>query len=211
MLDMPKYKWPFYVIMHPFEGFEDLRWKRQGSMVAAILIVLAWFVASVADHRLTNFLFNQHLESVKYFNVVPVLVQSVVLFLAWVVGNWALCTLLDGEGTMRRIFIFSAYALTPYIVSLVINTILSHALLRTESMFMEIVGLLGFLWSALLMIMAMKAVHQYSLGKTIISMAGTLIAILAILFLLVLLISLFQQVYTFFYSIYTEIVYRFNV
>lgn len=27
-LDMPAWKWPFYVARHPFEGFEDLRWKK---------------------------------------------------------------------------------------------------------------------------------------------------------------------------------------
>ena len=27
-LDMPAWKWPFYVARHPFEGFEDVRWKK---------------------------------------------------------------------------------------------------------------------------------------------------------------------------------------
>lgn len=211
MLDMPKRKWPLHVVKHPFEGFEDLRWKKQGSMKAALIILLAMFVVAVAQHRLTNFLFNQNLVSVKYFNVVPIIIQTVVLFLTWVVGNWAICTLLDGEGTMKNIFIVSSYALIPYIASSAINVVLSNVLVRDEEMFMTIIGILGTTWSVLLMIMGLKAVHQYSLGKTIASVLLTLAAILIIFFLLVLLVTLFQQVYVFFYSVYTEIAFRFNV
>jgi hypothetical protein len=63
-------------------------------------------------------------------------------------------------------------------------------------------------WSIILMISAMKAVHQYSIPKTLISILLTLVAMLLILFLAVLLLSLFQQVYVFVYTIYTEIAYR---
>ena len=31
-LDMPAWKWPFYIMAHPFEGFEDLRWKKAYNM-----------------------------------------------------------------------------------------------------------------------------------------------------------------------------------
>ena len=57
-------------------------------------------------------------------------------------------------------------------------------------------------------IKAMRAVHQYSFGKTLASIIGTIIAMLLILFLAILLLSLFQQVYVFGYSVYTEIMYR---
>ena len=63
-------------------------------------------------------------------------------------------------------------------------------------------------WSIILMIQAMRAAHQYSFGKTLVSMVGTVIVMLLILFLAVLLISLFQQLYVFIYQIYTEILYR---
>ena len=63
-------------------------------------------------------------------------------------------------------------------------------------------------WSIVLMISAMKAVHQYSLTKTIVSIVLTLVAMLLILFLAILLLSLFQQVYVFVYTVYTEISYR---
>lgn len=198
--------WLKHVIFHPVEGFEDLRWKKQGSLKVAFIIVLLLFVVMVASRQLTGFQFNN--AYVKVFNVVPLIVQSIVYFFTWVIGNWMLCTLFDGKGTLKKICIYSAYALVPYIVCGFISTALSNVLVQEESIWLTAIYYLGLGWSLVLMIQAMRAVHQYSFGKTLLSMVFTLVAMLLILFLAILLLSLFQQVYVFGYSVYTEIAYR---
>lgn len=198
--------WLKHCVFHPVEGFEDLRWKKQGSLKIAFGIVFLLFVAMVVDRQLTGFQFNENY--VKVFNIVPLLVQSVVYFFTWVIGNWAICTLLDGEGTLKRILVYSAYSLVPYIVCTFIAVIFSNVLVQEESIWITAITYLGVGWSVVLMIQAMRAAHQYSFGKTLASIVGTLIAMLLILFLAILLLSLFQQVYVFGYSIYTEIAYR---
>ncbi|MBQ7187186.1 MAG: YIP1 family protein [Ruminococcus sp.] len=198
--------WLKHCVFHPVEGFEDLRWKKQGSMKIALVIVFLLFVNMVADRQLTGFQFNT--AYVKVFNVVPLLVQSVVYFFTWVIANWALCTLFDGEGTLKKICIYSAYALVPYIVCSFISIFISNFIVEDERIWMTAIYYLGLIWSVVLMIQAMKAAHQYSFTKTIVSMIFTIVAMLLILFLAILLLSLFQQVYVFGYSIYTEIAYR---
>ncbi len=198
--------WLKHVIFHPVEGFEDLRWKKQGSMKVALVIVFLLFVYMVADRQLTGFQFND--AYVKVFNVVPLIVQSVVYFFTWVIANWALCTLFDGEGTLKKICVYSAYALVPFIVCGFIGVLMSNVLVQEESIWLTAINWLGIGWSVVLMIQAMRAAHQYSFGKTIVSMIFTVVAMLLILFLAILLLSLFQQVYVFGYSIYTEIAYR---
>ena len=208
-LDLPAWKWPFYVMRHPFEGYDDLRWKKGYNMKVAWVIVIAFFIISVASAQLTGFLFNN--TYVKVFNIVPYFSSSIILFLTWVVGNWSLCTLFDGEGTMKNIFCVSAYALLPYLFSEVIVIIASNFLLRTEGGFITFFRYLGIVWSVVLMISAMKTVHQYSIPKTLVAMLFTLVAMIIILFLAVLLLTLFQQVFVFGYSVYTELMYRFSI
>lgn len=205
-LDMPAWKWPFYVMRHPFEGFEDLRWKKAYNMKVALVIVALLFIVSVCSELMTGFLFEN--RTVKVFNVVPIIIRTVVIFFTWVVGNWAVCTLFDGEGTMKNICVNTAYALVPYIIGQVINIILSNCLLRTESAFITFVSYVTILWTLVLLISGMKTVHQYSIPKTILFMLITILAMVVILILIVLLVSLFQQVYVFVYSIYTELLYR---
>ena len=206
MMDLRPAEWVKHAITHPVEGFEDLRWKKQGSLKIAMVIVFLLFVNMVADRQLTGFQFNT--AYVKVFNVVPLLVQSVVYFFTWVIANWALCTLFDGEGTLKKICIYSAYALVPYIVCSFISIFISNFIVEDEKIWMTAIYYLGLIWSVVLMIQAMKAAHQYSFKKTIVSMIFTIVAMLLILFLAILLLSLFQQVYVFGYSIYTEIAYR---
>lgn len=206
MYDFTPAGWLKHVIFHPIEGFEDMRWKKAGTMKVALIIVLFLFISMVAQRQLLGFAFND--SYVKVFNVVPLLVRSVVYFFTWVLANWAVCTLLDGEGTIKRICIFSAYAIVPYIVAILTIVLISNFAVHDEVMWLNLIYYLGQIWSVFLMFQAMRAVHQYSFLKTIASLFMTLVAMLLILFLAVLLLSLFQQVYVFLYSLYTEIAYR---
>ncbi len=205
-LDLPAWQWPFYIMRHPFEGYEDLRWKKAYNMKVAMVIVVLFFLVTIGDQVLTGFLHNHAM--VKVFNIVPIIIQSIVLFFTWVIGNWALCTLFNGEGTMRNICVNTAYALVPYIIGKVVNIILSNCLTRDEYMFLNFVTYISVGYSILLLFSGMKTVHQYNFWQTILSMAFTIVAMVIIIILTVLLVSLFQQVYLFVYAIYTELLYR---
>jgi hypothetical protein len=122
-----------------------------------------------------------------------------------------MCTLFDGEGSLKNIYINTAYALVPYITGYLIGTFLSHFLVQDEYIFIEACEIIGTAWTVVLFISGIKAVHQFTIWKTLWLLLLTLVAMVAILFLLVLLLTLFQQVLIFILSLYTEITYRFRV
>ena len=209
MMDLTQGQWVKHAVTHPFEGFEDMRWKKSGSLKIAMLIVVLLFFGEIAYGRLYGFQF--YISYDKLFNIVPYIVRSFVLFGAWTVGNWAVCTLLDGEGTLKNICIYSAYALIPYLIQLYVNVLLSHILVRDEAVFMQVIEIIGTCWTVMLLFSAVKSVHQYSFGKTVLAVVLTLAAMFIMLFLLVLFMSLIQQVYIFISTVYTELSYRARV
>ena len=209
MMELTARQWVRHAVTHPMEGFEDMRWKKAGSLKLMGGILLLWFVGTILQDRFYGFQF--YAVPDKLFNIVPYIVRTLVLFLTWVVGNWAVCTLLDGEGSMRNIAVYSSYALVPYVAGLYIEVFLSHILIRDESVFLQAVTVISTLWTAVLLFSAIKSVHQYSVGMTILALLLTIAAMLIMLFLLVLVLSLFQNVWLFVYSVFTELAYRLKV
>ncbi len=209
MLDLTQGQFVKHVVTHPFEGFEDLRWKKAGSMKIAFAIVCILFIQQLAYNRMYGFQYYSDYD--KIFNIVPYIFRSFGLFILYVVCNWAMCTLFDGEGSMKNIFIVTAYSLIPYISGYLIGTVLSHILIRDEYVFIQTFEIVGLAWTVVLFISAMKAVHQFSFGKTLALIALTLVAMVLVIFLLVLLLTLFQQVIIFIFTIYTELSYRLRV
>ncbi|MCM1131903.1 MAG: YIP1 family protein [Ruminococcus flavefaciens] len=209
MNDFNQLEWLKYAVTHIFEGFEDMRWKKSGSMKIAVIIIFLLFFSRIAEERLYGFQFRESYD--KTFSIIPYIVSSFVVFGAWVIGSNAVSTFLDGEGSLRNIFIYSAYSLVPYIAQSFINTVLSHFLVKDEYVFMQAIEITGILWTAILLFSAIKAVHQYSFVRTAVSVVLTITAMFIMLFLLILFMSLVQQMYLFISTLYTEISYRIRV
>ena len=75
--------------------------KTGGSVLYASIVILLWFVAKILHDNLVGYQFA--VTNTKMFSIVPYIVQTIAIFLVFVIGNWSICTLLDGEGTIKKI------------------------------------------------------------------------------------------------------------
>ena len=66
----------------------------------------------------------------------------------------------------------------------------------------------GIAYGVIMILIGIMQVHNYTLGKTLITLFLTFVALLIIVFLILLLTNLLGMVYNFFRSIYTEIIFR---
>ena len=94
--------------------------------------------------------------------------------LTWVLASYMMTTILDGETLFTETLLFSAYALTPYIVFTPILTLASRIMDGSQmGLFATLeVGVLA--WVVLLMILALKEMNGYSVGKTVLMIAHRL-------------------------------------
>lgn len=195
-----------YIMKHPMEGFNELKYRKNGSYSVAWLLVLAWFVLSILEYSLTGFSFNTN--KIEQINIGILFISSVCIFLFWVLSNWCFSTLLSGEGKMKEIFMYSAYSLFPYLCSIAICIVLSNVLTLDESVFITWIELFGLLWSAVLLFCGMMTLHNYSASRTFFSIIITIVGMVIIVFLIVLAFSLVQQMIAFVMTIIRELEFR---
>lgn len=195
-----------YIMFHPIEGFEELRFNKAGSIKISIIILVVSFIASMADKQLTGFIFTS--GNKQQYNVLYDLFSIFGITLIFIICNWSVCTLFDGEGRLKDILVVTAYALLPRTIFIFLNVILSHLLTRDESIFIDWLYGFGVIWSVFVLIVGLMVIHQYTFGKTILSIVATIIGMLFVLFIFILLFSLFNQLISFIQTIYKEIVFR---
>ena len=102
----------------------------------------------------------------------------------------------------------TGYALKPYVLMSVPLFLLSHILTEEEAMIYTLLDVICLIWVLALMFFGMMTVHDYSLGKSVLTAVLTLLGMCIILFILLLLSSLIQEIYNYFYGIYKELIFR---
>lgn len=197
----------WYTMFHPFKGFWELKEEKKASLGAAIAILVLLSGFQIIREQYTGFIFKGDLAET-VVNPLRVAMFVIVPFLLWVVSNWSLTTLMDGEGKFTDIIIASAYALVPILILQMPLLLLSHVLTVQEGAFYYLLQSIASLWCFMLLFAGMLSVHQYSVGKTVATMLLTLAVIGVLVFLGLLFFSLAQQVIEFGSILWNEITLR---
>lgn len=195
----------FHLIFHPFDGYWDLKHEKRGSVRAALvylaLAILAVFYQEIGSGYLVN---PQGYYSGFAWSAMGVIVP----FLLWVVGNWCLTTLFDGEGNFKDIFVATAYALVPIPLALIPTTLFSNIALKQELDIISFINTVALIWAFLLIFVGMMVTHDYTIGKNFITTIGTIVAMAFIMFVAILFTTLVGKIVSFITNIFVEINYR---
>lgn len=194
-----------HLIFHPFDGFWDLKFEKRGSVRGGIfyiaLTVLAFFFQSLAQ----GYLFNPRGV---YSTIFDQLISVLLPLMLFVIANWCVTTLFEGEGSLKDIFKAVSYSLAPVPFIIVITTIASNWVTKNEMDIVSLVSTISFIWMGMLIVFGVMTTHQYSIGKNIITILATIIGMVFIMFIGVLFSTLLGKVVGFISNIIVEINYR---
>ena len=192
----------FHLVFHPFDGFWDLKHEKRGSVRAATTIlgvaILAFFYQAIGQ----GYMFNPRGD---YSTVFVQILALLVPVLLWVVSNWCLTTLFDGEGSLKDIYIATCYSLAPLPLFVIVSTILTNVFTVSEGGIVSLLVSIGWVWVGILVFFGMSVTHDYSTGKNVITTLGTIVAMAVIMFIAILFSSLVIKMVTFVMAIFTEI------
>lgn len=199
-------KYPFYVALHPFKGFWDVKYEGKGNLKLALIILFLLAVVNTLKRQFGGFIVNT--ANPNELNSLNELIFIVLPFVLFCIGNWAITTLMDGEGKFEEIITVTAYSLLPLLVIYSITTPISNIITIEEAPIYFLVETTAMLWFLGLLFVGIMTVHQYSVGKTVATFIITAIVMGVVLFLGLLFFSLLQQLITFIVTIYKELIYR---
>ena len=195
----------FHVIFHPFDGFWDLKHEKRGSFRAAItifgMVIITFYYQAIGQGYLLN-------PQENYSSLFAVILSVAAPFALWIIANWCLTTLFDGEGSFKDIFIATCYALMPLVLIMIPTTIASNVLVAEELDILSVINAFAFIWTGILIFFGMMVTHDYGMGKNFLTTLGTILGMVIIMFIAILFSTLLSKLVSFVTNIVTEIQFR---
>ena len=196
-----------HIILHPFDGFWDIRHEKRGNFLSATIILIAAYMADVLFVRFQPYLFQTlNLDETNVF--LKGLSDIILPVFMWVVSNWCFTTLFDGKGTASDIYVATCYSLFPIVVFIPIILVISQVFTVDAMPIYYALITFVYVWVGFMIFSSTLTIHQFSFTKTIAMIILTLVGIAVIIFISLLCLNLLVEIVSFLSSIYKEITYH---
>lgn len=198
-----QFMFPFSVFNKPVDGYDDLkRYKRFSNRMAFVYLALFFLTYTLWIYE-TNFLFNPRIVS--EINLFEEFVTILVPFGLWVISNYLVGSIRDGDGKLKEVFQGSALTLLPLVIMFPILTVLSHALTFNESFIYDVVLLIGISMTVIYFFVMVKEIHFYDIRPTVSNIFITLFTGVMMLAMTFIVFFLLGEVFNLFADIFQEV------
>ncbi len=189
-------------LVHPFDAFYEIRFRNQGSLLIAFVLLLIFGVMQCVAYQYTGYVMN--MNNIEEMDALSIFVSNVSVVCLASVANWTITTLFNGKGKLKDIFVVICYSLTALIIGQVFLVFVSNFITQEEVMIVQTVYGICVVWFVFLLVAGLGTIHEYSLGKNVASMIFTVVAAAVILFIGVLLFTMIERMVSFFASLAEE-------
>ena len=195
-------------LYHPIVVTEHIKRQRDRIMNWMPVIVLLLLALGVRILSIYGTHYPLAAVSVRKANLLLECGKLFVPVLTWVLASYAMTTILDGETLLTETLLFSSYALVPYILFTPVLTLASHLMDVNQIALYTSLEVIILGWVVLLMIIALKEMNGYSMGKTTAVIGLSLFTMVMIWAVVILLYTISSQFVGMVKEIFYEIVYR---
>jgi DNA-binding beta-propeller fold protein YncE len=205
---MQQLTYGMYFMKHPIDGCYGVRREKKASYLAANILIFIFILYNIISKYFCGFLMKTVREG--RYEIVTDVGVVVVVFAFAVICNYLVCTINDGEGTVKQIYCSFVYCLTPYFFLQPIVFVLSHVLTYNEYFLIQFVNILMYVWIVILIVLAIKEINNYTMKETAKVIFLTFFTALIGALLIFIIYVLWMQVFDFISAICGEAVYRFG-
>ena len=178
---------------------------REGWLMPSLLL-LVFMIEFVVSKYTCGFLMKTVMEG--RYEILSDIGAIIAVVIAVTACTYLVCTINEGEGTVKKIYTSICYSLTPYIVFMPLIYILSHVLTNNETFLTTMLSILTYGWIAVIAFIGLKEVNNFTFWQTVKVILLTLFAALILALLIFIIYVLWAQVFGFIGAIIGEGVYR---
>lgn len=197
-----------YFMKHPIDGSYGIAREGRASWAAPSIILAVFTIEFIINKYLCGFLEKTIREG--RYEIFSDIGTILVVIVAVTACNYLVCTINEGEGTIKKIYTYFCYSLMPYVLLTPVLFVLSHILTTNEAFLITLVEVIMIGWLLVLAILAIKEVNNYTAGETFKIICLTIFTILIMALLIFVIYVLWAQVFEFISAVFGEVVYRFG-
>lgn len=186
---------PLRVLRHPIDSFYELKENKKGSMLAAAILFLVFFFSYMWYVVGKGFIYQ--FEAIEDLDLSALVLGFFALTLLFVISNWLVASIHDGEGQLQQIFKMFVYSMGPLFIALTSVTLMSHVLTYNEAFFLDATMFVGTGWTGLNILLGVQETHNYTTRNAIKSIVITLTLMLIIVVVSIMVIVMWEQLFNF--------------
>ncbi|MCM3627029.1 YIP1 family protein [Paenibacillus glycanilyticus] len=191
-----------YTMLHPYEGFYRIK-GRNVSYWSLLIILLLVTGVKLASMYGSGYIFNPvDLRRIQPWT--ELLIFFVPVF-TWVIANYLVSTVKDGEGRFREVLQASVFALLPYALLSVPVILLTNILVLEEGILVSSITSIMWLWVVLLFFVSSQVIHNFDFIENFKNSAITVGTIGIIWLFVVISAGLTFNLSDFIYQLYKEV------
>ena len=175
----------FKCAKHPIDRYYDIRVHKNGSMIAATIIYIVFFGVYMLYQTQKGFIYQY--TKVEDMDMGAVVVGFFAILILFIVCNFLVTSITDGDGTLKQVYMIPAYGVMPAMISMLVTIGMSYVLTYNESFILTTIMAIGVCWSIATIFEGLATVHDYDFKHTVLSLIITVVFMLiaAIVVLLV--------------------------
>lgn len=197
-----------YFMKHPIDGSYGIAREGRASWAAPSIILTIFAIEYIVNKYLCGFLWKGVREG--RYEIMSDIGTVVIVIIALTACNYLVCTINEGEGTVKKIYTYFCYSLMPYILLTPVSFVLTHVLTSNEAFLVTLTQFVMVIWVLVLAVLALKEVNNFTGQETIKIIALTMFTILIMALLIFIVYVLWAQVFEFISALIGEVVYRFG-
>lgn len=195
-----------YYMKKPADGAYGIAAEGRANWGTSTFLLVIFMVEYVLDKYTRGFLLKNVMEG--RYDILSDVGMIVALMFALTACTYLVCTINEGEGTVKKIYTFFCYSLVPYIVLTPLAYALSHILTMNEIFISQMISILTYGWIIVLAVIGLKEVNNFTAKETVKVILLTAFTALILVLLIFIIYVLWAQVFDFVSAIVGEGVYR---